>query len=307
MALRRLAMIARRGSSTLPLLCACLGMMTFCMMDAIMKGLSIAIGAYNAIFWRVLVGVFFGAIVFFSTRSRWPTRAAMRLHLLRGIVATVFTLAWFWGIARVPLAEGTAITFIAPLIALYLAALLLKENVKSSAVLASLLGFCGVMVIIAGRLGITHGEDALHGIAAILFSALLYAWNLILQRQQALLATPIEIAFFQNIVVLLLLAIPAPFAAEIPSVHLVPGIIASAALTFISLLLLSWAYARAEAQVLLTVEYTAFIWAAILGWFMFDEYLTVRALIGTTLIVISCIIAARLQTLARAPIRPTAS
>ena len=46
--------------------------------------------------------------------------------------------------------------------------------------------------------------DTGKGIAAILISAGLYAYNLILQRQQSLLAGPIEIAFFQNCTVQLI-------------------------------------------------------------------------------------------------------
>jgi drug/metabolite transporter (DMT)-like permease len=60
-----------------------------------------------------------------------------------------------------------------------------------------------------------------------------------------------------------------------------------------SLLLLSWAYARAQAQVLVTVEYTAFIWASIFGWLFFREAVTLTTIIGTALIVTGCIIAAR--------------
>nr|MBP6480399.1 DMT family transporter [Pseudomonadales bacterium] len=59
----------------------------------------------------------------------------------------------------------------------------------------------------------------------------------------------------------------------------------------VALGLLAWAYARAEAQVLLTVEYTAFIWAAALGWVLFGETLSGATLLGTALIVAGCILA----------------
>jgi S-adenosylmethionine uptake transporter len=60
-----------------------------------------------------------------------------------------------------------------------------------------------------------------------------------------------------------------------------------------ALLLLSWAYARAQAQVLVTIEYTAFIWASIFGWLFFREAVTLPTIIGTSLIVTGCIIATR--------------
>ncbi len=60
-----------------------------------------------------------------------------------------------------------------------------------------------------------HSEAAL-GIAAVLVSACLYAWNLILQRQQALLAKPAEVAVFQSAVTTLTLALAAPWLLVLP-------------------------------------------------------------------------------------------
>jgi len=277
--------------SVVPFLVACLGVAAFTAMDAVMKGLSIAIGVYNAMLWRMLAGSVMGGLVFFAMRSPWPTRPALRLHLLRSAIVTVMAGAFFWGLVRVPLAEGIAITFVAPLIALYLARLWLAEDIGRAAILASLLGLAGVVTIVGGKLRLDQTPDALLGIASLFFSAVLYAWNLIVQRRQAQLASPIEIAFFQNLFVLLLLAMLAPFMAVVPSPRYAPQIVASAALALVALGLLAWAYSRAEAQVLLTVEYTAFIWAAILGWMVFGERLSGATLLGTALIVAGCILA----------------
>ena len=60
-------------------------------------------------------------------------------------------------------------------------------------------------------------------------------------------------------------------------------LIASAGLSAASIMALSWAYGRAEAQVLVPLEYTAFIWAAIVGWFAFAEPVTMPMLIGVAL------------------------
>ena len=275
----------------LPFLIACLGIAAFTGMDAIMKGLSISIGVYNAMLWRMLAGTVIGGLVFFALRSSWPTRPVLRLHLLRSAIVTVMAVAFFWGLVRVPLAEGIAITFVAPLIALYLARLILDEDIGRAAIIASLLALAGVLTIVGGKLQLDRAAQALPGLASLLFSALLYAWNLILQRRQAQLASPIEIAFFQNLFVLALLALPAPFLAVVPSPLHLPEIIGSAALALVALGLLAWAYARAEAQVLLTVEYTAFIWAAALGWVLFGETLSGATLLGTALIVAGCILA----------------
>ncbi len=288
-----------------PLLAAAGGIALFSVMDGFMKTLSIALGAYNAMLWRTLTGSAIGAVAYRAQKGRRPGPAALRLHLWRGAIVMVMALCFFWGIARVPLAEGIALSFIAPLVALYLAAVLLKERIGGAAVAASLLGLAGVGVILVGKLSGDYSADAPLGVAAILLSALFYAYNLILQRQQALMAGPTEVALFQNLTIAGLLLLAAPWLAALPGKALWPVVLASATLAFISQMLLSWAYARAEAQRLLAVEYTAFIWAAIVGYLVFDEKLTVAMLAGTVLIVAGCLIAARAKPKSIAHIEET--
>jgi S-adenosylmethionine uptake transporter len=285
------------GKTAFPIaafLVACLGIASFSIMDGVMKALVLAIGAYNAMLWRQIAGFGLGGVTLLLSGASWPSNAVMRLHALRGVVGGVLAFAFFWGIARVPLAEGIALSFIAPLITLYLAAALLKERISRQSILASVLGMAGVTVIAVTRLGDgIGGTDALWGMAAIFVSAVLYAYNLILQRQQAQVAGPVEVAFFANVFALLTMLVAAPWLAVPPSLTHFPMILLAALLSLVSMMLLSWAYRRAEAQILVPVEYTAFIWAALVGWFAFAEPITPSVLAGAALIVIGCLIAAR--------------
>src|SRR4051812_35462934 len=122
-------------SIALPFAAACLGIATFTAMDAAMKGLSIAIGAYNATLWRTIAGSLLGGALFFARRLPLPAMSTLGLHLLRGGIVSVMAVLWFWGIARVPLAEAIALSFIAPLIALYLASPIPGEKIRALAVI----------------------------------------------------------------------------------------------------------------------------------------------------------------------------
>lgn len=275
---------------------ACLGIAFYAVMDAVMKAVSIEIGAYNTLVWRLGVAVLLTGAVYACTRPTLPKRGTMKVHFGRSILVAVMAMSFFWGIVRVPLAEAIALSFIAPLIALGLAAVFLKEQIGAQSVWGSLLGLAGVAVVVAGRVGGTHSHETVLGMGAVLFSAVVYAMNLVVARHQAQLAKPLEIAFFQNLFVLGLLALAAPWWLAVPAAQHWPGIGAAAVLAIVSLLLLSWAYARAEAQILLTVEYTAFIWASLMGWWMFGEKLTLATIAGTVLIVAGCLLAARKQT-----------
>jgi S-adenosylmethionine uptake transporter len=277
----------------IPFLVACAGIGTFSLMDAAMKDLALAMGAYNAVIWRNSLGALFMGLIFVTTRQRWPEVAVLKIHLWRSIVVSVMAVSFFWSLTKLPLAEAIGLSFIAPVIALYLAAVMLGEVIGREAIWASLAGLGGVAIIIAGRISGHYTTDHLWGAAAVLFSAVVFAYNLILARQQAQLAGPIEIAFFQNLFVAATLSLVAPWFMEPLPIQQSPMLVGAAALAITSLLLLSWAYARAEAQILIPVEYTAFVWAAMFGWLFFSEPLTWPVIVGTALIVAGSLIAAR--------------
>ena len=281
----------------MPFLAVAAGIASFSVMDALMKGASLAVGAYSAMLWRSLVGASIMLPLWKLTGGAWPRGEALKLHAQRGLNSAFMATTFFYGLKYLPLAEGMAISFIAPLIALFLAAILLGEQIGKRAIFASLLGLAGVVVIAGARLGGGgYSTQAAWGIIAILTSAVLYAWNLILQRKQALMAGPREVAAFQAMFTSLFLLLAAPWLAVLPGLPVMGGITGSAVLAAISLMLISWGYGRAETQALLPLEYSAFIWAALFGWLMFDEALTLPTIAGAVLIVIGCWIAARGHT-----------
>jgi S-adenosylmethionine uptake transporter len=281
-----------RPSILVPFGVATLGIAFFSFMDAVMKGLTLDIGAYNALLWRTMAGAVIGGLVFFGRRSPWPGKPAMRVHLTRGVLSAVMAILFFWGLARVPMAQAIALAFVAPLIALYLAAILLHEKIERRAILASLLGFAGVLVIFSGQAQADLGPEAFRGSISILASAGLYAYNIILMRRQALLAKPMEIAFFTSLIMTTCFILLAPLLAVVPAREHLPAIAGAAFLAFASLILLSWAYARAEAQHLAPVEYTSFVWAAMLGAVFFGEKVLPLTLLGAAMIIVACLFAA---------------
>ena len=263
-------------------------------MDAVMKSLVIALGIYVVSVWRSLLGATLGAVIYLPGRRNWPSRKTLRLHVARGVIISAMGVAFFWGLARTPIAQAIALTFIAPLIALFLSAIFLGEKVGRRIVLASLVAFGGVALILAGQAQDDLGEDALLGSAAILVSAVCYAVNIVLMRAQAMAARPPEITFFQNLTIagVMLLSIPIFGGVDLPNGYWLPLTVASLMSTA-GVLLFAFAYARGEANYLSVTEYSAFVWAAALGWFYFGEPVSPVTLAGAVLIVGGCLIAAR--------------
>lgn len=284
---------ARHDPILVFLVCA-LGIALFSGMDAVMKSLVLAIGTFATMLWRNVVGLGMSGLLYLPSRTAWPARTVMRIHVIRGALSTAMGYLFFWGLAYVPLAQAIALAFIAPLIALYLASIILREQIGKRTIIGSLLAFAGIVLIFLGQAQADLGREALLGSSAILLSALLYAMNIILMRQQSLVAQPAEIAFFQSLTVATLLGVLALIiGVDIPAAVHWPWLAFAAALALASMLLLAWAYARAEASYLAGTEYTAFLWAALFGWLIFQEPLEALTVTGAALIVGGCFIAAR--------------
>jgi len=148
---------------------------TLSIMDAVMKGLVIAIGILAVSLWRAAANFAISATLYLPAKAPWPTRQTLRIHIVRSIVVTVMAGLFFWGIGRVPLAQAIALTFIAPLIALLLAGVMLGETVGRRSIAGSIAAFAGVIIIVVGEAATASGADVLLGGAAIVGSAICYA------------------------------------------------------------------------------------------------------------------------------------
>jgi drug/metabolite transporter (DMT)-like permease len=279
--------------AALVLTVAAIGIANYSLMDAVMKGMSIAHGAYSAVLWRSIGAIVLLGPIFLARRTRWPGRAAFKLHFARGTLAGTSVLLFFWGLARVTMAQGIALTFLAPLIAMFLAAAFLGERIRRAAIGGSLVASLGVLAIAAGQVQANASADVVLGSIAVFVASILYAGSLILLRRQAQIADPIEVALFTSVVLALVLLPASPWLSFMPGVALWPWILGAAAVGSVSAVLLAWAYAHAEAQLLAPVEYTAFVWAALLGYFVFDERVSVWTVGGALLIILGCLVAIR--------------
>lgn len=291
-----------RDHALMPILMAALAVASLSLMDAFMKSAALALGAFSAAWLRSLIATGIAVPLWLAHGGKWPRREVFRLHLQRGVVSTFMALTFFYALTKLSVAEAIAISFIAPLIALYLARILLGETIRREAIVASILGFVGTLVIVGGKIGeLDFDRDTAWGLAAILVSALLYAYNFILIRRQSQMAGPAEIASFHSGVSVVLLGGGVPFLFVMPDAGATTDLVAAAILTVFGAMAFAWAYARAEAQVLVPLEYSAFLWASLFGWLFFSETLTPPTLVGTAIIIGSCWFATRRPRGQKAP------
>ena len=96
-----------------------------------MKHLVLVIGIFAVSVWRALANLVVSGAIYLPRRPV-AGRGTCACTSRSGMVVTVMAFLFFWGIGRVPLAQAIALTFIAPLIALLLAAVFLHERIGSA-------------------------------------------------------------------------------------------------------------------------------------------------------------------------------
>ena len=122
---------------------------------------------------------------------------------------------------------------------------------------------------------------------------MLYALSVVLLRQRAQRDKFMHIVIFQNVGPMLLIS---PFGLAVWQPVSAPHLawfVGMGVLGVIGHVLMATAFAKAQAARLAPLEYTALVWAAAIGYAVFDEIPTLTSLTGGALIVGAALIASR--------------
>lgn len=127
----------------------CLACLGFAMLDTLIKYLSTRLPLTEVIWVRYAVQTA-AMLLLFAPRmgARILRTANLRLQLLRGGLLLGASLLVINGLSRLPLAETTAVLFLAPLIITVLSVPVLGERVGRMDVAGVLLGFVGMLIIV---------------------------------------------------------------------------------------------------------------------------------------------------------------
>ena len=135
----------------------------FCVLNAIMRSLTLQLAPMQAQFLRYLFGllvmlplVWHGGLAVYRPNN-------MAGQFTRGAVHTVGLVLWFLALPHLPLADTTAIGFTGPLFIMIGAWLFLKEPMRWERWLATAIGFGGVLIVVAPKLGLGLGSGSSSG------------------------------------------------------------------------------------------------------------------------------------------------
>jgi drug/metabolite transporter (DMT)-like permease len=278
----------RHDRSLLPIACAVAGAALLTGMDAVIKGLAARYPTVDLILARYIAGFLFMVPVVLVVRPPLPDRAMLRAHALRTLVMLCTAFLFFSALRLLPLIEAVVFSYLAPVFMALLARVLLGEKAGASTLAAIGVCFAGVVVIAWGK-GVGRdmvGRDLL-GVGLALAAAVTYALAMVLLRARSGSDTIVGIVSLQNVFAVACMA-PAAAVLGTPSALLGPdwaAFLAVGLLGTLGHLAYAYAFTRAPAAQVGTVEYTSFLWAAALGYLLFGEVPTLSALAGGGLIV----------------------
>jgi drug/metabolite transporter (DMT)-like permease len=218
-----------------------------------------------------------------AVRTGQPLR-----HIGRGITAVGAMFCNFVALARLPVVDATAISFVAPLITVALSALILKERVRIYRWSAVIVGFAGVLVMLAPHLDIGRSAaDAAGSVGALLglMGACFSAGSTIQTRALTVSETTSSIVLYFSLICALVGLLTWPFGWVEPTWGELAALVTIGICGGLAHIFLTESYRLAPASLVAPFDYTSMLWALVLGFAVFGEVPAALVFVGAAIIV----------------------
>ena len=264
----------------------------FAFMAAMIKlGYEAGVSTPELAFYRFAFGLppLLAWIAWSGNFGAWRTQRPTA-HVWRALVGLSTMVTAFSALAYLPLAEATTIGFAAPLFAVVLSALVLKEKVGRHRWSAVALGFVGVLLVMR-----PEGRDLPPtGLALALLSAFGVGVVTITIRQIGRTEHPQTTVLWFSLLSMLTLSAFLPFYAQLHDARTWAILLGLGAFGGFGQIFLTASLRFAPVSVVVPFDYTQLLWAVLLGALIFG-----KAPPGTTWIGAAVIVASGLYTLYR--------
>lgn len=265
----------------------------FAVMSALIRWLGEIVPLGQVVFFRSAFAIV-PVVIIYALRGELMT--AVRTgrpfgHFGRGLVGIAGMFLSFAALARLPLANATAIGFAAPLITVALAALVLKERVRIYRWSAVGVGFVGVLVMLVPYLDLSStaagGSTQTIGAVLGLAAAFCNAGSVIQTRRLTDSETTSAIVLYFSLICAVGGLLTLPFDWHHPTGRELAALIAIGMIGGVSHLLLTESYRFAPTSVVAPFDYTSIFWAFVLGYAMFGEVPSALVFVGAAIIALA--------------------
>lgn len=252
----------------------------FVALTATVKTLGDAVPAAQGAFLRFALGLPFFLPLLSELKRTFPHGADLRLFVLRAVLHTGAVIAWFYAMARIPIAEVTAMNYLTPVYVTLGAALFLGERLASRRLAAVAVALAGALLIL--RPGF---RDLSTGHLAMLATTLGLGISYVITKSLSARYSPGVIVALLSVMVTIGL-LPFALAVWVPlNWGQIGGYGLCAAFATAGHYCMTRAFRAAPVAVTQPVTFLQLVWAAALGMLAFGEPLDSFVLLGGTVIV----------------------
>lgn len=261
---------------------ACAGMFVMTVQDALVKWLTQGYPVLEIMFLRslVMLPLVLALVAFTDGLGALRTRRP-GAHLVRVVLAFMTFICFFTAVSLMPLADVMAIVFATPLFVTLLSGPLLGERVGWRRWTAVSVGFVGVLIMIGPSGASGNLWPALIALAA----SLLYGLWVLQTRHMAASETSAVMVFYGVAFFAVASLIGAPFGWVLPSLPDLGLFLALGVVSTVGMMLITQSYRLAPASVVVPFDYTAMIWAVILGYWIWGDVPSLAVLCGALLVI----------------------
>ncbi len=208
-------------------------------------------------------------------KTRQPFR-----HLARGMLGFLAPFTFFTSLKSLPLADATVVFFSAAFMLTAASALLLKEKVGAHRWGAVILGFVGVVIAVDPR-----GGGDIPAYLLVLCATAVYAFIFVSGKVMSKRDSVISLVFSLHLGMGLSATILLPWFWVPFTLDSFLGLLVITAIALAAHFVFAAAFARAEVSVLAPFEYTALVWATIIGYVVWSDFPATEVWIGAVIII----------------------
>ncbi len=253
------------------------------------------IPAPEAAFIRYVAGSLLLAPVLLKMLRGQVKSNNQKILLVRGIIHGFGVSLWFFAMARIPIAEVTALSYLTPVLMTIGAAMFFGEKLYTRRILAIVFGLLGVFIILRpGFSAISIGQIAQLLTAPLFAASLLLTKKLTGTEQLSVIVASLSIICSFTLLPLALLNWVTPNLLELALLSLT-GLLAT-----VGHFMLTKALSLAPISVLQPVTFLQLLWATFFGVLLFNESIDGFVVLGGAILVISTTYIAHRESVARA-------
>ena len=274
--------------------------LSFVAVTGIVRYLGSGLPAAESAFIRYAFGFLILAPTFLRMAKSPPSAHVMKVSAIRGFAHTFGVTLWFFAMARIPIAEVTAIGYVTPIFITIGAAIFLGERLRMRRIMGVLAGLLGAFIILRpGFNEISIGQ------LAQLATAPLFATSYLMTKAMTGKSDSHTIVALLTLFCTIFLFPLALMDWQTPTTHELLWLFITAIFATFGHFAMTKALAAAPISVTQPVTFLQLVWATLLGILLFDEQVDQFVILGGTIIVgAATFISHREAKFSKAPITP---